>query len=203
MHKKTHIERKKAKTKDKIFDAAVKLFLAQGYENTTVDQIAAKAEVAKGTFFNYFPTKDAIIYYLGEQRVNLMQDMLENELREISSAKEKIYAWIEMLGSINEQYKEITGLIMNVGYTKLFFQPKTDWDTQFLFRDILADVIAEGQQQGELRKEFEPKYAADILMSIYFSVLFQWFEGYLDKSLTEEFICRVEIVMAGITVIND
>lgn len=55
-------ERKKAKTRRAIQDAAVRLITEQGFEQTTVDQIAEAADVSPSTFFRYFPTKeDAVI----------------------------------------------------------------------------------------------------------------------------------------------
>ncbi|MFC1442449.1 TetR family transcriptional regulator [Streptacidiphilus sp. N1-10] len=54
-------ERKKLKTRRAIRTAAFRLFTTQGYDATTVDQIAADAEVSPSTFFRYFPTKEDLI----------------------------------------------------------------------------------------------------------------------------------------------
>jgi len=54
-------ERKKAKTRAVIQQHAFELFDDQGYEGTTVEQIAAAAEVSESTFFRYFPTKAAVV----------------------------------------------------------------------------------------------------------------------------------------------
>jgi AcrR family transcriptional regulator len=54
-------ERKKLKTRRAIRSAAFRLFAEQGYEATTVDQIAAQAEVSPSTFFRYFPTKEDLV----------------------------------------------------------------------------------------------------------------------------------------------
>src|SRR6266542_5449972 len=59
-------ERKKEETKERIVKAALRLFKDQGFDATTVDQIAEQADVAKGTFFNYFPRKEAVFGYLSE-----------------------------------------------------------------------------------------------------------------------------------------
>jgi AcrR family transcriptional regulator len=54
-------ERKKAKTRAAIREHAMRLFMAQGYADTTVDQIADAAEVSPSTFFRYFPTKEDVV----------------------------------------------------------------------------------------------------------------------------------------------
>lgn len=54
-------ERKKAKTRARIQHEALALFRTQGYGATTVEQIAAAAEVSQSTFFRYFPTKEAVV----------------------------------------------------------------------------------------------------------------------------------------------
>ncbi|MEU2434327.1 TetR/AcrR family transcriptional regulator [Streptomyces sp. NPDC007861] len=53
--------RKKAQTRRTIQEQALKLFLSQGYENTTVEEIAAAAGVSHMTFFRHFPTKEAVV----------------------------------------------------------------------------------------------------------------------------------------------
>ncbi|WP_214413510.1 TetR/AcrR family transcriptional regulator [Sphaerisporangium fuscum] len=60
-------ERKKHQTREALIDAALDLFLAQGYEATTVDQIAAAVEISPRTFFRYFGSKeDLVLYYTTE-----------------------------------------------------------------------------------------------------------------------------------------
>ncbi|WIY04929.1 TetR family transcriptional regulator [Amycolatopsis mongoliensis] len=56
-------ERKKARTRAAIQRHALRLFREQGYSATTVDQIAAAAEISPSTFFRYFPTKEATVLY--------------------------------------------------------------------------------------------------------------------------------------------
>ena len=57
---------KKEETKERILQAAFALFRKRGVDATTVEEICEKADVAKGTFFNYFPRKEAVFGYLSE-----------------------------------------------------------------------------------------------------------------------------------------
>ncbi len=56
-------ERKKAKTKAAIQHHALRLFQQQGYDTTTVEQIAEAAEISPSTFFRYFPNKEDVVLY--------------------------------------------------------------------------------------------------------------------------------------------
>ena len=56
-------ERKKARTRALIQEQALRLFSTQGYEETTVEQVAEAAEVSPSTLFRYFPTKADIVRY--------------------------------------------------------------------------------------------------------------------------------------------
>jgi AcrR family transcriptional regulator len=56
-------ERKKQKTRESIQREAMRLFEKQGYEQTTIEQIAAAVEISPSTFFNYFPSKEDVVLY--------------------------------------------------------------------------------------------------------------------------------------------
>ncbi|ALA54193.1 FAD-dependent oxidoreductase [Shouchella clausii] len=63
---------KKKKTRLAILNAAVALFHQKGFHSTTVQEITNHARVAKGTFFNHFPTKESILHALAEERLLLL-----------------------------------------------------------------------------------------------------------------------------------
>ena len=52
----------KAHTERSLRDAALKLFASQGYDTTTIEEVAEKAGVSARTFFRYFPTKESVLY---------------------------------------------------------------------------------------------------------------------------------------------
>ncbi|MGE0406009.1 MAG: TetR/AcrR family transcriptional regulator [Candidatus Korobacteraceae bacterium] len=59
-------ERRRVETLNRILAAAMRLFGERGYAETTVEEITEAADVGKGTFFNYFPTKDAVLMAIFE-----------------------------------------------------------------------------------------------------------------------------------------
>src|SRR5689334_16189675 len=65
--------RRRNETKERLFRTALQLFAKQGYVNTRVEEITAAADVAKGTFFNYFPTKEHLLFALSERQQEVIR----------------------------------------------------------------------------------------------------------------------------------
>lgn len=69
-------ERKKRRTRTALLDAALELFLSQGYEATTVDEIVAAVEVSQRTFFRYFATKEEVVTAFLAEHDEIMKEAL-------------------------------------------------------------------------------------------------------------------------------
>ncbi len=70
----TRTERRKAETRSRLLAGARHLFATQGFEATTIRDIAAEADIALGGFYNYFPAKEDVL-------AALLQDALTDQLR--------------------------------------------------------------------------------------------------------------------------
>src|SRR5207253_9675765 len=66
-------ERRAAETRERLFRAALRLFEERGFSATTVEDITEAADVGKGTFFNYFPSKEHIIAAFGQLQLGKLQ----------------------------------------------------------------------------------------------------------------------------------
>src|SRR5580693_7079913 len=70
-------ERHRTETRDRLYRAALALFAERGFLETTVEDITEAADVGKGTFFNYFPTKEHILAEFGGQRTAAVERALQ------------------------------------------------------------------------------------------------------------------------------
>src|SRR5581483_940611 len=73
-----------------ILDEAEKLHAEKGYHDTSIDEIAARAGVAKGTLYQHFPSKEALILALLERNVELLEQTIERITREPGSARSRL-----------------------------------------------------------------------------------------------------------------
>src|SRR5947209_10521808 len=70
--------RRSADLRERLFRAALNLFAKQGFAETTVEDITNAADVGKGTFFNYFPSKEHILIAFSEMQLGKLQQAVEN-----------------------------------------------------------------------------------------------------------------------------
>lgn len=67
-------ERKKAKTRQVLADTAIELSAKQGFDHTTVEEIAEACEVSPRTFFRYFASKEDVLFAAGDERLSQLLD---------------------------------------------------------------------------------------------------------------------------------
>jgi AcrR family transcriptional regulator len=86
----TRVERRKVRTRAGLLAAARQLFAARGMERTTIAQIAEHADIAIGSFYNYFRTKDELLDALLEEELSAQLALLELRQAHVEDPAEKI-----------------------------------------------------------------------------------------------------------------
>jgi AcrR family transcriptional regulator len=90
-------ERKKLRTRAMLIDAAVRLCEKQGFDKTTVGQIAAVADVSPRTFSRYFATKDAVILALIDEMVDAIAVQLKRQPPGLNQLEALLAAHVDMV----------------------------------------------------------------------------------------------------------
>jgi AcrR family transcriptional regulator len=192
----TRRERKKDETRSRIFKAAVKLFRDNGFDETTIDDITEKADVAKGTFFNYFPRKEAVLGYLSEVWIAEAEENAAAILSAKHAAREQL---IQLLCGLAAQYEEDPELSSYVIIESLnrAFQPSEDVHQRW--HDLLVRVIERGQEAGEFRRDVDPHRAEFVFGSVYMATLFMWLKcPKVQFNLRDELRARLTLVLDGL-----
>lgn len=192
----TRRERKKDETRRRIFKAAIKLFRDKGFEETTVDDITEKADVGKGTFFNYFPRKEAVLGYLSEVWLAEAEENAEAILAAPTPARDKL---IELMCGVAAEYeadRELSSYVILESLNRAF-QPAEDVHRRW--HDLFDRVIERGQAAGEFRREVDPHRAEMVLQGVYMSTLFYWLKCSDGQfNLQDELRARLALVLDGL-----
>jgi len=139
--------KKAGNTKNRIVSAAWKLFYTQGYENTTIDDIAAEAGASKGSFYHYFDGKDALL--------GTLSILFDEKYEELTCTMDKNLGVIDKLLFLNhELFLMIENTVSLELLGRLFASQlisKSDrslLDTSRTYYKLLRQIVLEGQEQG-------------------------------------------------------
>jgi AcrR family transcriptional regulator len=167
---------KKRETAERIYQAALRLFRERGYAATTVDDIAQAAHVAKGTFFNYFATKDAVLAHLGERQMEMLERTLAatSGFAEQSAAEQLTFVFNTLAAGVEDEHE-----IMRVVALETFRHAAAFSDISSSARrlfDLLAGIVRRGQERGELRASAPAESLTLIVLATYLYTFLAWVE---------------------------
>ncbi|WP_232699579.1 TetR/AcrR family transcriptional regulator [Brevibacillus daliensis] len=198
----TRRERKKRETKQRIFNAAIKLFKEHGFEATTIDMISEEADVARGTIFLHFTSKEAILANWGYERLQEVEDRRE-EWDYGNSCKQKVLRIYKILNEVNIQNYDFLKVLIesSMKHRKVLESEKKNM--YFELREIFSDLIEDAQEKGRLNNKFNPLIAANMLENIYYNALYDWVRNDGGWPLEEIMEQKVSIVFEGLDNGND
>lgn len=158
-------ERKKTETRQGLLRAALDLFREKGYSATTVEEITARADVAKGTFFNYFPSKEALLGELAVWRIEQLRAALDVTAGAPASPVARIKLLMRL---VHEQAAPDMRLARKAFATRLSHPPPPPQRAKHELAGLIAELVAEGQVCGEIRPDVEVGLVSDLLSVTYF-----------------------------------
>jgi AcrR family transcriptional regulator len=181
---------------EKIFMAAMELFSRKGFVEATVEEITRAADVGKGTFFNYFPSKEHVLGFLVEkQRGVVMEHMALARPGTMTSQQVLISLGRSLMrfpGKSPQLARSIVAAFVgNSEVREYIVREMTEG------RRMITEIIHLGQQRGELNPAMPAAELARAIHHALFGTLVLWS---LDpvSSLEKQFLTTIEMVFSGL-----
>jgi AcrR family transcriptional regulator len=165
-------ERRRAETRDRILRAAMQLFAERGFNAITVGEITEAADVGKGTFFNYFPSKEHVLTVLAERQVGKYARTVEM----VRAGRSTCEALRWLYHALPEESRHSQTLVRS-----LFVAFLSNDEVRAMIRErtssarvVLAEVFTLGQRRGEVGPEFAPQKLALWFQQALFGSVMMW-----------------------------
>jgi AcrR family transcriptional regulator len=166
-------ERRATETRERIFRAALRLFAERGFVATTVNDITEAADVGKGTFFNYFPSKEHALAAFGEMQVSKVAAAVTDP----DAADRPIDDTMRrMVHALAEEPGRSPALMRAVLTATLTSAPMRHLMLKNLkrARTVLAEFFAGAQRRGDLPRDRKPEDIARAMQRMFFGTMFMW-----------------------------
>lgn len=146
------IERRKEETKQRIVTVAMDLIRKHGFDGTTMEQIAEEVDIAKGTLYNYFPVKEAILNEYIHQSFREKNPKRIGQLRELPNTRSRMFHVLnELMEGIRAQ-REIFERYLTYQIQNMLSLKRGD-GVKSGFNQLGAEIVRLGQKNGELRSD--------------------------------------------------
>lgn len=189
--------RKKRRTRDRIYDAAVELFATRPYGDVTVEEICEKAEVGRATFFRFYGSKAGLIGEFGQR-------LAEQTVQRLDDAPPHATA-TEQLWLVQDQMTTAWGL--SAASTR---EMAREWIRNATAADLheaappeilalVADIVRDGQASGEFTAAYEPDFVAWIVLASLSSITAGWLGSGDDDSLVQGTRDTVSFLLSGLS----
>jgi len=166
-------QRRSAETRERLFRSALELFAQKGFAETTVEDITEAADVGKGTFFNYFPSKDHILLAFGEMQLSKLESAIELS-RNIG---EPMPEFLRSLGvRMTQEPTRNPAIIRALLQAYLSTTPvrAAMMDLQRRVHALHTQMIQLGQERGEIRDDLPAAEIAYVFRQTIFGTLLIW-----------------------------
>ena len=166
-------ERKKRELRSRIYQKAQELFLTQGFEATTVEQIAAAADIAPATFFNHFQGKHALLGEMTTEVFQHLQELIEQYLLRPGTAQERILGFADRAAS---DATAARGVARDVVLELMRTRAHPGTTPPYLERIFapIAKTLREGQRKREVRDDLDAGFLAEMVLGALNAPFINW-----------------------------
>jgi AcrR family transcriptional regulator len=179
-------ERKKARTRASLREHALRLFRDQGYTATTVEQIAAAAEVSPSTFFRYFPTKEDLV--LQDDMDTRLIEALEQQPPDLGAVAAVRAATKQVFASYTaadvDVLTETTRLTMTVPEVRARAMDE-------FARSIAVVAEAVARRAGRPADDLAVRTVAGAIIGVIMAITLPW-EGWTEQASFEDSFARID-----------
>ena len=195
-------ELNKIHCRQRILRASRQLFSTKGYEETTMEDVADRAEVSKATLYNYFPGKDSLLLGIAEAELEQIHQMIQGDLAREPSALERLRRVLEAFVLDSMCYISLSRKISYLNSC----EDSDMFATRLEMVRIFRGLVCQAQEAGELRRDVDADDITELVMGIYLTTQFQWVHleqrpvSYWTERLNRAFRRVMACVLPGQTV---
>ncbi len=173
-------ERQKRKTLEKIIRAARSLFERKGFDATTTQEIAERADIGTGTLFNYAKTKEELLLMVFRDDMRpLVEHAFATAPRKGPLLEKLVYYFDCFIAYHNRDVEIAQALIREL--SSVHSPEQREKNKEFVRGLIgkIAEMVREAQRRGELRGDVPPLTLAHNIFAIYYRLLENWLGEYI------------------------
>ena len=190
-------QRRSSQIRERLFRAALNLFAENGFADTTVEDITNAADVGKGTFFNYFPSKDHILLAFAEMQLGKLESIIESA----RNTNEPVPHFFRTLAvRMTEEPGRNPSIVRALLLANLSSTPVREGMriNQARGHKLLSEFAQIGQERGELRNDLPAGDIAQVFRQTVFGTLLVW-SLYGDDSLATRIGTALDVLWQGLS----
>ena len=171
-------ERKKLEHRDRIVEAALKLFDLRGFDATSIANIMEEADLGTGTFYNYFKSKEDVVGFLLSDRLEKIRREIEGLLQAPGTGRDKLRKLFEIVGNSFADEQQARVVILMLYGKKL---PAAGMQGHAaMFCGLMHELVQEAQKNGEFRANMDTARITSFLLGVLMYTVRQYL-----RSITE------------------
>lgn len=167
-------ERKRQQTADHLADTAWALFVEQGFEQVTMEAIAAAADVAKGTLYKHFPVKEALLRHRFHRELADEMPALRVALGGLASAEAGLRAFLARSAAWSESRRPFLRHYLHFRLNEAGTAGGMAPERRSGLDGIFARLIALGQERGEFSAAIPAQQLGEYFQFLYLACLMRW-----------------------------